>query len=42
MTHPKENTGINVALEEIISNKVEVLESAVSLLINEMSHHCYG
>ena len=35
MTHQKNNTGIELALEEIISNGVEGLESAVSLLINE-------
>jgi len=35
MTHQKEHTGIELALEEIISNGVEGLESAVSLLINE-------
>ncbi len=35
MTHKKEHTGIELALEEIISNGVEGLESAVSLLINE-------
>ena len=35
MTHQKNNTGIELALEEIISNGFEGLESAVSLLVNE-------
>ena len=35
MTHRKNNTGIELVLEEIISNGVEGLKSAVSLLINE-------
>ncbi len=35
MTHQKEFTGIELALEEIISNGIEGLESAVALLINE-------
>lgn len=35
MTHQKNHTGIKLALEEVISNGVEGLESAVSLLINE-------
>jgi len=35
MTHQKNHTGIELALEEIISNGVEGLESAVSMLVNE-------
>ena len=35
MTHQKEFTGIELALEAIISDGMEGLESAVSLLINE-------
>ena len=35
MTHQKEHTGIELALEEIISNGMEGLETAFSILINE-------
>ena len=35
MTHQKEHTGIELALEEIIANGMNGLESAVALLINE-------
>ena len=35
MTHWKNNTEIELVLEKIISNGVERLKSAVSLLINE-------
>ncbi len=33
MTHPKENTGINVALEEMISNKVDLTPCLILIFL---------